>query len=113
MDAVEFLTERERMCDSYPDCSGCGLLTDRCGCMGLTKETAKEAVAIVEQWSKEHPKKTRASEFLKVYPNAALNEIDGYPSIIPCALDPTLHKTSRCNEGCSECRRKYWTEEIE
>ena len=114
MDAVEFIVERKRMCESYPaDCLGCRLLTEGNRCMCLTKENAKEAVAIVEKWSKEYPKKTRQSEFLKEYPNATLSILDNHPSIDPCKLDGTLHNESRChNLCCSGCREQYWTEEI-
>lgn len=40
--------------------------TDNINCFDRHYE--EEAVAIVEKWSAEHPKKTRQSEFLKIFP---------------------------------------------
>lgn len=115
MDAVEFLTEKRRMCDSFSDCFDCGLRSATSkGCIEPnTREEEEKTVEIVENWSKEHPKKTRQSEFLKEYPNATLSILDNHPSIDPCKLDGTLHNESRChNLCCSWCREQYWTEEI-
>lgn len=58
MDAVKAFMERARMCRSHGDCNGCPLC-EKCGggCIVSLKD-AKEAVAIVEKWSKEHPLKT-------------------------------------------------------
>lgn len=118
LNAVDFLLEKQRMCDSIRHvgtlCGECELHKEKCCYTHKTKEQAKKAVEIVERWSKEHPRKTRASEFLKSYPNAATDVIDGFPCMNPCSLDSTLHNRSRCNElGCADCRREYWTEALE
>lgn len=114
MDAMEFLTERARMCGNYsPHCGDCPLSKENCSYIRKTKEQEEKVIAIVEQWSKEHPKKTRMSEFLKQYPNAPISEVDGLPDMGPCLLDWTLHKESICGKlSCSECREQYWTEEV-
>ncbi len=62
MDAVEYVKQRERMCDYYIDCDDCPAGYYE-GCSSLDR--ISELVPIVEQWSKEHPVKTRQSEFLK------------------------------------------------
>lgn len=115
LNAVEFLMERKRMCESHSQhCYECELGKERCSYILKTKEDAEKAVVIVEKWSKEHPKKTRQSEFLKLYPNSTLSILDGHPNIDPCELDDTLHNESRChNLCCSGCREQYWTEGVE
>ena len=114
MDAVEFLNEGTRMCNSYEACVGCPMYpTDDC-CM--VKMNLKQMISIVEQWAKEHPEKTRQSEFLKMWPDAEIG-YDGLPSVAPCQLDVKLiHGESkedcRYREVCGKCRRDFWLKEI-
>ena len=73
-------------------------------------------VLAVEQWAKEHPVKTRQSEFLKIFPNAEIGD-DGYPSVAPCQLYKNMEEKDKnvvcCkNCGCTECRRDFWLAEI-
>nr|DAO00619.1 MAG TPA: hypothetical protein [Caudoviricetes sp.] len=50
MDAVEFLNEGTRMCNSYEACDGCPMReTDDC-CM--VSMNLKQMIRIVEQWAK-------------------------------------------------------------
>ena len=124
MDAVEFIMKRERMCKpNIAHCESCpvdiemrkrGLETT---CYNFQITYPKTFVEIVEQWDKEHPIKTRQSEFLKMFPDAQIfKEI---LTINPCAIDSSRFGTEEChayddnNAGCFECRKKYWTEEIE
>ena len=117
MDALEFLMERRRMCDSYGDCEGCPLEGTECVIKDMMSEdTCKRIVAAVEQWSKEHPRKTRQSVFLEQYPEAAL---DGYGvmTICPAKLFKA-HRSGnrRCNNQgklCIDCRREFWMQEVE
>ena len=114
MDAVEFLTEGTRMCNSYEACVGCPMYpTDDC-CM--VKMNLKQMISIVEQWAKEHPIKTRQSEFLKKWHDAEISD-DGLTSIAPCQLDIELLKCESQDdcEGrgvCDKCRRVFWLNEI-
>lgn len=69
MDAVKFLEESRRMCQKYHECIGCPAycFTDSCefpSCaVSVVQYTdASDAVAIVEKWAKEHPRKTRMPE---------------------------------------------------
>ena len=41
MDALEFLMERRRMCDSYGDCEGCPLEGAECVIKDMMSEEAK------------------------------------------------------------------------
>ena len=115
MDAVEFLNEGTRMCNSYEACVGCPMWeTDDC-CM--VSMNLKRMINIVEQWAKEHPAKTRQSEFLKRYPEVEIGD-DGLPSVAPCQLYKDMEEKDEngvcCKKcGCAECRRDFWLKEIE
>ena len=82
MDAVEYVKQRERMCDYYVNCGDCPAC-DYEWCSSLNG--SPKMVPIVEQWAKEHPVKTRQSEFFKQWPDAEIGD-DGLPSVAPCQL---------------------------
>ena len=117
MDTLEFLKERKRMCGSYKGCVGCPFEKSYCVISHDTSdEDCESIVATVEQWSNEHPRKTRQSVFLEQYPEAAL---DGYGvlTICPAKLFKT-HRSGnrRCNNQgklCIDCRRELWMQEGE
>ena len=104
MDAVEYVKQRRRMCDYYVDCGDCPAGNYE-GCSSLNE--IPNLVPIVEQWVKEHPAKTRQSEFLKMFPNARID--DGVIFLGPCAID----KSHKCTLDCKKCCRDYWLKEIE
>ena len=114
MDAVEFLKARSRMCNDNVCEGDCPLFY--C-CNDRIDDNMVELVSIVEQWAKEHPVKTRQSEFLKRYPEAEIGD-DGYPSVAPCQLYKDMEEKDEngvcCkNCGCGICRRDFWLKEIE
>lgn len=113
MDALEFLKERKRMCNSYSGCCDCPLRSIHCVINHATSDEDHERiVAAVEQWSKEHQCKTRQSVFLDQWPNAVIS--NGVLDITPCNIDQSLYDIQRCNgEDCSECRREFWMKEVE
>lgn len=122
MNAMEYIEERSRMCESYGSkCKGCPANFDNmfcCGVAAISKLDAKEQVAIVEKWSAEHPKKqkkTRQDVFLKQYPGANIDE-HGILWICPMKIS-TTHRNSdglcRYQESlCMDCRREFWMEEV-
>ena len=121
MDAVEFLEEQYRMCEALRShCEECGLSyinnkTDLV-CADFIKRHPEEAVAIVEKWAQEHPRKTRQSEFLKLFPNARI-AVDGcIGGICPSDLDTEfvcpMQKRGSDYACCPECRRVYWHAEV-
>ena len=117
MDAVEFLKQFNRMCKAYNDdgCKECPAYKYRCG--EEFDEQEEDGVSIVEQWAKEHPAKTRQSEFLKQWPDVEISD-DGLPSIAPCQLDVGLihgkfQEECEDREVCDKCRRDFWLKEIE
>lgn len=122
MDAIEFLNVRNRMCNSNSLCDTCILFDKNTFVCEMKKNCidVEETVAKVEKWVKENSVKTRASEFLKMFPNMVLRE--GIPVIWPCILDkklsvPTEMNISQCprmvKNGCIKCSKDYWTEVIE
>ena len=83
MEALEFLKEERRMCASFDAmCVKCPL--GDIGCcviVGNTDRELENEVTAVEQWSKEHPRKTRQSVFLEQWPET---EIDQYGCLRLC-----------------------------
>ena len=116
MDALEFLKERKRMCNSYKSCDSCPLAEGRCVINHVTSdEECKRIITAVEQWSKEHPRKTRQSVFLEQYPNVMLNT-NGIIDIPPCRMDTKQHPVNGndCwNKSCEACNREFWMQEVE
>ena len=125
MDAVEFMKESNRMCKAFNDnCKNkdgnnfyCGLRyeADKNGelCDAYIRNHPDKAVAIVEKWAKEHPRKTRQSELLKIFPNA-LKDLNGMPRLCPQEVDlsfPCPHIVK--NNPCANCRKNYWLEEVD
>ena len=117
MDALEFLKERKRMCNSYKSCNGCPLKIGTCGIGASTSdEDSERIIATVEQWSKEHPRETRQSMFLKQWPEAA---IDSYgvlnlcPSPISKSHRNIYGKCAHAGVNCNKCRREFWMQEVE
>lgn len=84
MDAVTFIKERNRMCDFYKSCKIKGCPAENLSCDSLEEIEIQgfKLIKDVEQWSKEHPRKTMLQDFLDKFPNAPL-ESDGTPSLCP------------------------------
>lgn len=108
MDAVEYVKQRERMCDYYVNCGDCPAC-DYEWCSSLNG--IPKMIPIVEQWAKEHPVKTRQSEFLKMFPNAVVMT-GGVLCIRPCDVDNTIKNLCKTT-NCGICRRDFWLKEIE
>ena len=116
MDAVEFLKEKERMCNKCSACSGCPVCKENNGfnmdCEDLQIENPEEFVAIIEKWSVEHPAKTRQSELLKMFPGTRIN-LDGVIDIDPCFFDKKIEHHCEKYDSCDDCYKEYWLSEID
>lgn len=106
MDAEKYLKERGRMsngCNTY-SCKDCklGLCYNRheLTCTELEHRYPEEAVAIVENWAKEHPAKTYKSVFLERFPDAKV-EHGGTPC--PCIIYIFGEKAKPINCGTCGC----------
>lgn len=111
MDAVEFLNEWKRMCQSDINCNEC-IIKKICvynsGSAPDSIVKSKELVELVEKWSKEHPIKTRANDFWEKHPNAKV-DCDFYTEF--CC--ETLGYCEKCKHGydtyaCKDC----WNEPV-
>lgn len=125
MDAVKFIKERNRMCKSFCDgCKGCPA-SNVCEdglCCAVGQESTLDAtaqIAMVEEWSAEHPKKrhkTRQDVFLEHYPDTQIDN-NGLLSMCPAVISP-LYRGDRGEclsipKCCADCRREFWMQEVE
>lgn len=109
MDAVEFIKQARRM----------GKAKDEVIYFKL-EETETEIVKRIEQWAKEHPVKTRQSEFLKMFPHPRL---DRNGCLMICPMDAVGKEymrddipgciNSELDICCEDCCRDFWLKEIE
>lgn len=121
MDVVKFIEERNRMCRHFDNgCYECPAFNTTCEnellyCAVGQESTmdAKAQIAIVEKWSKENPRKTRQSKFLKLFPEADVGG-DGCLTLNPCEFYQKMRKecTNKYN-WCADCRHKFWNQEVE
>lgn len=118
MEALEFLKERKRLCNSYKNCDGCPFVKGLCAISDITSdEERKSVIATVEQWAKEHPRKTRQSVFLKQCPTAKIDE-SGCLNVCPYLVSATHRdEDGRCaimmQSKCYDCRREFWMQDVE
>lgn len=118
MDALKFIEERNRMCNYYgggnalSECAECP--ASQRTCLSARSVTA-EYITAVEQWSKEHPRKTRQIVFLEQYPEAKIE--DGVLCICPCTVSASYRNAQgNCvtmQRQCSDCRHEFWMQEVE
>ena len=111
MDAVKFVKTVNRLCKQ--GCKKCPIYKEGVCMAGFDDNSIKSiegTVSKVEKWAKENPIKTRQSEFLKMFPNAVIDEDDGILGIRPCYIDERIGCTNE--KGCDGCRREYWLAEV-
>lgn len=114
MDALEFLKECKRMCGLYETCKGCPLKGTKCNLNSSASDKEYEKIiAVVEQWSKEHPRKTRQSVFLEQWPDARVDS-NGVLAICPANVSAEHRYQSVClARPCGICCREFWMQEVE
>ena len=115
MDAVEFFKTANRLCKDQ-GCKKCPACKEGvCMVMRMIRladnsvKSIEETISKVEQWAKDHPVKTRQSEFLKLFPKAAV--CDGVISLCPLFYCSRFLGTyfAECNPSdCEKCKREYW-----
>ena len=105
MDALKFFKEFDRMCNYYSNenCRGCPRETEpTCGITDLGPEGIKKLINDVDQWSKEHPQRTRLEDFKEKYPHAMM-ETDGTPTICCIDLGYRQYDCDPLKENCVDC----------
>lgn len=115
MDAVEFIKERQRLCQTYVDCFKCPAYNNNTGGCNFNTASGYEAIEqikLLEEWSAAHPRKTRQDLFLEQWPNAP-KDYDGILVLNPCDLDVTIQGKNECyTDNCLKCCHEYWTQEV-
>lgn len=106
MDAIEFIKQVRRMGEARGETI-----------YFKSEETDTEIVERVLEWAKEHPVKTRQSEFLKMFPDTEMLE-SGCLNICPNLLSKEYRseEANECNQpdfNCGKCKRDFWLKEIE
>lgn len=117
MDAVRFIKERTRMCESFGDrCTGCPASNGGCAVGQESTLDATDQVAMVEDWSAAHPRKTRQSMFLEQYPEAVLDERGAVwicPRYFSASYRDSEMLCSHPERVCADCMREFWMQEVE
>lgn len=106
MDAVEYVKQCRRMTANDVQIRS-----------ALGGWSAEAVVEQVEQWAKEHPVKTRQSEFLKMWPDTEIFE-NKYLNVCPALISKEYRdkETGECYDFgtvCNKYKRDFWLKEIE
>ncbi len=113
MEAVEFFKTVNRLCKNQ-GCNICPVAKEGCCMVGFDDDSIKsieETVSKVEQWAKDHPVKTRQSEFLKLFPKAEIK--DDALWMCPKYISYDYRPEENCHEiSCGDCKRKFWLAEV-
>ena len=116
MDALEFLKERKRMCDSYKSCECCPFDDSKCSINALLYDDEYDrSVAIVERWSREHPNKTRQTELLNMFPEAHVSENGSLYICLASVSSAYRDANGNCKVRrlkCADCRKEFWSQEV-
>ena len=114
MDAVEFFKTVNRLCKNQSGCAKCPIWEKGMCMAGFdddSVECIEETISIVEQWAKDHPIKTRQSEFLKIFPKVPMK--DDVIDICPATVVKGLKNAAHCNHIlCEDCRKTFWLMEV-
>ena len=104
-----------RMCKKHKRCRGCPLSFDvnvmNIGCLDLIRDYPDKANEIILKWWEERPVETRQDRFLKIFPNA---KIDNCGTLIFCPR--WVDKDFKCNRkrlSCDACGKEYWLAEVD
>lgn len=100
MDTLKFMKEYRRMCNYYSRCFECPRADEpNCNIEEMSDEELENFVNTVEQWSKEHPQRTRLQDLLEKFPKAEIDK-EGLPSFC-CAR---LGYVCTCAKStCKDC----------
>ena len=116
MDIAEFFKTVNRLCKNRT-CGECPIWKNGTCMADFGDDSVKsieETILKVEQWAKDNPiktRKTRQSEFLKLFPNAKL-DINGVVAIRPCDIDSKCCTDDDYLRKCGACEGDYWNEEV-
>lgn len=120
MDAVRFLKERKRMCNSFGgnSCTGCKIYIKKgtMMCLEFQGKFPEQTVDIVEKWAKEHPRKTLLQDFLEKYPKAIIED-GAFPAACPFQFgyetESEKDKNAYCESTARDSCRRCWNRPLE
>lgn len=110
-----------RMCRNAKTCDDCPLGMNNNGaniaCSYLIRKNPDKANEIILNWCKEHPVETRQDRFLKMFPNADLD--DGVLNLCPkvaagksycnaTRFEEYKKRKGSCFNICKDCHKEYW-----
>lgn len=98
----------ELKCTDCPLNSSNNGSSDMMSCSDFETIYPQKAIAIVQKWSDEHPKRTYLTELLKIFPNTPLED-DGTPNFCPYRLGLMSLDDCRKDHNCVKC----WNQPIE
>lgn len=117
MDAIKFIEEKERMCQTCGSCKLCPAWSDD-GCIVSMRSgfAPEQQINTVKVWAEQHPVKTRQSVFMEQYPEAMV-DANGVLDVCPAPI----FRSQRLNDGgcrdfrkeCTVCRSEFWLQEVE
>ena len=113
MDALKWTREWKRMCHAHDGCNTCPAMG--LDCASLDGKDMDKIVPIVEYWAAQNPSKTRQDVFLEHYPNAP-KDMHGVLRACPRHIEGYDFCSLMCGDksiDCRDCRREYWTVEVE
>lgn len=117
MDAITFIEEQKRMCQTCGSCPLCPAWLDGGCIMGRRSSFSPyQQINTVKVWAEQHPRKTRQSVFLEQYPEAMI-DADGVLSVCPAPIVQS-HRLDGggCRDyhkKCEVCRSEFWLQEVE
>lgn len=95
------------------NCTDCPLSIENNGtgvsCTYFETNYPEKAIAIMQKWSDEHPRKTYLSKLLEYFPNAPLGDGGTPPGICPYELGLMGADDCRNDGDCVDCK-KHWLE---
>ena len=116
MDAVEYLKNQGRMCKEIKNCDNCSLgkavdATNSFDCNDYGISYPEEAVAIVEQWAKEHPVKTYKDKLFELFPKMKELPIERVYCKLHMFEGENCPKLDWNIEDCQACWNEEYKEE--
>lgn len=97
-------------CHANTRCEDCPLNDFHCILEYADSDELTKINEIILKWREEHPVKTRQDEFLKMFPNAGIDE-NGVVTICPICVDTNFNCVSSIS--CPKCREEHWLAEVE
>lgn len=101
------MTKRQKNVICKLDCSDCPLSSSNnstgISCTNLETSYPEKAIAIIQNWSDEHPSKTYLSELVEHFPNVPLTATGIPEDICPFHLGFMSKDDCRSDRNCIKC----------